>query len=227
MNPDILKKIKKCLALAKSSNVNEAATALRQAQALMKQHNINSDDVAISDVKECDINTKNTKQKPGYEQTLAIKCAQAFECDVVLKDVISKDFEITLNYQFFGLGSNAELAAYAFSVLNRQLQTARRSYMASTLSRYNPSYKTKHANSYCYGWVRTATQSISNAITPENKARLDAYKSKTFGKLQDTPPPRDVKQPFSAGAFMTGLADGKNAQYHVGMGAGEQQKRLG
>ena len=35
---DILRKIEKCLALAKSSEPAEAAAALRQAQALMREH---------------------------------------------------------------------------------------------------------------------------------------------------------------------------------------------
>ncbi|WP_252473542.1 DUF2786 domain-containing protein, partial [Microbulbifer okhotskensis] len=37
MEDAILRKIKRCLALAKSSNPNEAATALRQAQTLMQK----------------------------------------------------------------------------------------------------------------------------------------------------------------------------------------------
>ena len=36
----ILDKIKKCLKLSASSNANEAATALRQAQAMMAEYNI-------------------------------------------------------------------------------------------------------------------------------------------------------------------------------------------
>lgn len=36
-------KIKKCLALSKSSNENEAATALRMAQSLMKEFQIDPD----------------------------------------------------------------------------------------------------------------------------------------------------------------------------------------
>ncbi|PCI62013.1 MAG: hypothetical protein COB35_04855 [Gammaproteobacteria bacterium] len=35
-NEKYIEKIKKCLALAKSGNANEAAAAMRQAQALMK-----------------------------------------------------------------------------------------------------------------------------------------------------------------------------------------------
>ena len=41
---DVIEKIKKCLALSKSANQHEAATALRQAQSLMEKYNIDADD---------------------------------------------------------------------------------------------------------------------------------------------------------------------------------------
>ena len=43
----IIDKIKKCLALAKSDNPHEAATALRQAQKLMEQHNLTEQDISL------------------------------------------------------------------------------------------------------------------------------------------------------------------------------------
>lgn len=45
LDPKILAKIKKCLALASSSNPNEAATALRQARALMEKHGVTSESI--------------------------------------------------------------------------------------------------------------------------------------------------------------------------------------
>ena len=41
----VIRKIKHCLALAQSANENEAATALRQAQALMREHRLTDMDV--------------------------------------------------------------------------------------------------------------------------------------------------------------------------------------
>lgn len=40
-----IRKIKHCLALAQSANENEAATALRQAQALMREYRLTEMDV--------------------------------------------------------------------------------------------------------------------------------------------------------------------------------------
>lgn len=46
-----IEKIKKCLALGKSANEHEAAQALKQAQALMREYGISDADVALSDIK--------------------------------------------------------------------------------------------------------------------------------------------------------------------------------
>ena len=43
----VIDKIRKCMALAESENEFEAAAALRQAQRLMQQHGLSSDDVEV------------------------------------------------------------------------------------------------------------------------------------------------------------------------------------
>jgi hypothetical protein len=56
-----IEKIKKCLALGKSANEHEAAQALKQAQALMREYGISDADVALSDIKKhaCTAKTAN------------------------------------------------------------------------------------------------------------------------------------------------------------------------
>ena len=49
IDPKILGKIKKCLALSGSSNPNEAATALRQAHALMAKHGVSTHEITMAD----------------------------------------------------------------------------------------------------------------------------------------------------------------------------------
>lgn len=46
----VIRKIKRCLALSQSASENEAATAMRQAQALMRAHQLTETDVHLSDV---------------------------------------------------------------------------------------------------------------------------------------------------------------------------------
>ena len=46
----VLAKIRKCLALANSANEYEAAAALAKARALMEEHGLTDDDIALADV---------------------------------------------------------------------------------------------------------------------------------------------------------------------------------
>lgn len=60
-----LDKIKKCLRLATSANPNEAAAAMRQAQALMRKHGIGQDDVSMADVMECTAVAGSKRPRPS------------------------------------------------------------------------------------------------------------------------------------------------------------------
>lgn len=57
----VLEKIKKCLALSKSANEHEAAQALKQMQALMREYGISDADVALSDIKQHACTDKTAK----------------------------------------------------------------------------------------------------------------------------------------------------------------------
>lgn len=75
-----IRKIKHCLALAQSANENEAATALRQAQALMREYRLTEMDVKLSDVGEVESALFRTKRRPAWDQQLSIAVAEAFSC---------------------------------------------------------------------------------------------------------------------------------------------------
>ena len=59
-----IRKIKHCLALAQSANENEAATALRQAQALMREYRLTEMDVKLSDVGEVESQFSRAERLP-------------------------------------------------------------------------------------------------------------------------------------------------------------------
>ena len=73
-----LAKIKKCLALAKSANEHEAAQALKQAQALMREFEVTEQDVEWSQVNEASqpYNSRCVMWQVG----LVNMCAKAFGC---------------------------------------------------------------------------------------------------------------------------------------------------
>jgi hypothetical protein len=63
----ILEKIKKCFALAKSTNQHEAAIALKQAYALAKQHGIDNPELSINISNTNLINTKSISDRMDYK----------------------------------------------------------------------------------------------------------------------------------------------------------------
>ena len=103
MNNVLLNKIKKCLALSQSSNEHEAAIALKQANKLMKDNNIDLSDVELSDVKYVCIDRKIKNHT--YKSALAIIIAQAMECKCLYSDY---------SQRIYFVGVNPELATYAY-----------------------------------------------------------------------------------------------------------------
>uniref|UniRef100_UPI0009E92407 DUF2786 domain-containing protein n=1 Tax=Methylogaea oryzae TaxID=1295382 RepID=UPI0009E92407 len=82
-----LAKIKKCLRLAASANANEAATAMRQAQALMEQYGIEHSDVLASEAAEAKAKAGATKTPAMWENRLADLVARSFGCDLIFDSV--------------------------------------------------------------------------------------------------------------------------------------------
>ncbi|MCK9622986.1 MAG: DUF2786 domain-containing protein [Methylobacter sp.] len=176
----ILGKIKKCLRLAASSNANEAATAMRQAQALMAAHNI-----TLTDVRAAEANSHsakaNVKFKPTkWETILAQTAAKAFSCKLIFFSGVGE-------WQFIGVEIAPELASYAFGVLLRQAKRDRAEYIKNNLKRVKTKGAvTKRADVYSTNWVWAAESKIT-AIAPSSSAKtaIAAYMDKHHSKAED------------------------------------------
>lgn len=67
------------MALSKPDNVNEAASALRQAQKLMEIHGISEKDITLANIKELRFRVQKSLKRPPYLLTaLGGVCAEAF-----------------------------------------------------------------------------------------------------------------------------------------------------
>ncbi len=180
-----LDKIKKCLKLAGSSNANEAATAMRQAQALMEKYNVSHTDVQASEASETKAKA-NVKSKPtNWETRLAHIAADAFACNILF----SGSFIGNGEWRFIGVGAAPELAGYAFEVLLRQVKKDRAEYIKNQLKRCKPAPKTARADRFCMSWVLAAAGKIAAiAPSPEAKTAMAAYMDKHYSDLIDMKP---------------------------------------
>lgn len=172
MNEDILKKIKKCLALSKSSNENEAAIALKQAQTLMKQNNISLNDVEFSEIKKRTLIT-DLKRMRFVEVRLAQMVAGIFECGFLIDE--------NKNFIFYGIEPNTEIAEYAYGVLLPSLKKARKEYVSGLHGNTKLKSKRSLGDTFCMGWIFSVKTKCA-AIHPNKKMDdlLNRFKKEFF-----------------------------------------------
>ena len=177
----ILAKIKKCLALGKSSNEHEAAAALRQAQALMEKHGVSDLDMAASEASEKRARAGAVQKPASWEFALAVRVSKVFGCRVVFGRNLMAD---TGEWRFIGTGAAPEIAEYAFRVLFRQVKAARSDYVKAKLKRCGPATKTRRADLFCEGWV----YSVGSTLTAfsggdSNSSAIAAYMAQRYPRL--------------------------------------------
>lgn len=210
----VIDKIKKCLALAQSSNANEAAAAMRQAQALMKKYNVNQDQVELADVTTAS-GRANNAQKPTRYSALLVKLIQnAFGVDAVYSTVTSFG-KTTATVEFIGIGAQPEIAAYAYDVLRRQLNKDRQAYL-KTLKRFKPANKTRKANAFAEGWVFSLHDRVHHFARPEKHSQLiEKYKAQTYGgKLGEVESRKNSYRSEDGNAWNQGSKAGDKANLH-------------
>lgn len=215
----ILDKIKKCLALSTSSNSNEASTALRQAQALMSQYNV--DDGDLHEVGHVVIKYKKSKKVQSWEVSLINMAGDIAGCEVLLQTGASGCSAI-----FIGIPSKREMASYVFEVLHRQISQIRRRYMKENLTHIHSSYQRgRLADVFCGAVVHESARKVSKVINPEKEGELV---QKYRGDLI-TPgsKPKNVKFPSinnrdDYNALHSGLKAGKDVNIYGGVNRTEQ-----
>ena len=213
-----IKKIQKCMALAKSSEPHEAAAALRQAQKLIEQFGIEHPELLASGVSEEWSKSASTKTPSQYEVNLASMVCNVFGCDLMFTRRLGKSFlSIEGGYAFIGTAPAPEIAAYTFAVLRRQISKARKDYISTALKRHRKN-KTAAADEFCMGWVMAAKRQITtSARTPEQEEAIAAYKRIHYANsVQKNARSRETKN-ASDRHLTNGWVEGRKAKVHQGM----------
>lgn len=166
-----IRKIKHCLALSKSANENEAATALRQAQALMREYRLTEMDVKLSDVGEVESALFRAKRRPAWDQQLSIAVADAFGCTTLRRRKWScaKD-QLIECATFVGVSPAQNIALYAYETLHTKLTQARKEYCSAVRSGARRSeYSAETAGDhFALAWV-WEVQSKLKALVPQGE----------------------------------------------------------
>lgn len=173
LDPKILSKIKKCLALASSDNPNEAATALRQAHALMAAHGVTAAQLTMADIGESEAKSRTmARSKPAqWEMLLASTVGRAFGCQLMLHRQPSwKGVRLDRNngtYIFVGLKAQAEIASYTFDVLGRKCKKARATWISEKLSGISQTRKSALGDEFAMGWAGRIAHLVQDFAQPE------------------------------------------------------------
>lgn len=219
-----LDKIRKCLALSESSNENESAAAMRQAQALMKKYGLSSSDMSIFEVKEALIKIKY-KAPPEWFQHLGAVVAIAFGCSLFTK---------WHHFIFVGPSACSEVAGYSLEVLRNQCEANKKRFLAKEMFvGVSPATKRKLGQSFCEGFVRgiyVAIHEFASAVTDEQHQKHTNYLS----TLVDAPigqkkekKKKETSDPVKDWALAHGQVSGQKVKLHAGVAAGEQLLKIG
>lgn len=233
MNRDqAISKIKKCLALAKSSNPHEAAAGMRHAQKLMAEHGLNETDVTLADV--CEHRAKlRMKTITPWESILARKVGEAFGCDHIIHTTErqigyhSRSVQRTRTFNFIGVGAAPQVAAYAYEVLSRQCARARSEHIAKQPKNCKPITKTARGDEFAVGWVLSVQALLDQVAGNEaNRLLIEQFTAARYPNLKAANTKDRTKgRNVSTNDLHQGMEAGKSAQLNRGVG-GVQQRGL-
>lgn len=209
----ILEKVKKCLAMAKGKNANpnEAETALRQAHKLMEAYNLELGDVMASMACESGVAAGSTGKPPAWRVRLGQICADAFSTQLIIQTSPIKDAFFT----YIGCAAAPELSGYAYQVLERQLQKARRDYLA-TQKRCKRSTKIARGDAFAHAWIDAVRAKVDefSGISDNVADSIQAYMLKHFPSATKTELKRKQVKARDDSASLAGYQAGKSAQLH-------------
>lgn len=177
-NEKFIQKIKKLLNLAKkSTNPNEAASAMSKAQALMQKHGVTESDSRLSGI--CESSTKGAPsdalQPPKYVALLGEVIAIAFGVKWYATYRYTTQRGVPKRVLvFYGPDERPEIAAYAFDVLSLQLKKGRNDYLSTLRKNIKTTTKTARADTWCESWVQGAYQTIQEFAISESEETLMA-----------------------------------------------------
>ena len=235
MNRDqALCKIKKCLALAASSNANEAAVAMRQAQLLMQEHSVTMTEMELLEVSRSSSEAGNF-QACVWEVLLCTMINEIFGVQSISQQYFKQApgshasfFQKKRRMVFIGVGSGSELAAYCHDVLLRQIVKARKAYMAKLSKNCKPSTRTARGDEFAFGFVSSLRDKIA-ALKPSERdlALMKAYTEQHFPDLKMVDPKDRTKgQNVKSDDWMVGRIEGRSANLNAGVGGGQKQELL-
>lgn len=217
-----LQKIKKLLALAKSSNQHEAANALRIAQKLMRELALTEQDIALTTIEQREIKRANASDKqPLWAELLTNTINSAFG----LHAIYSWNRVQGATVIFVGPADRVTIGTYCYEVLAPQLVKARRAFINKLNKRLKLTTKTNRADLFAEGWIEAVYHQVQALVpTEEEQHLIQLYKEKHFPSLRKTEVRNAEQKARDLNAFGAGFIQGKKVRLNAGVNGAEQGK---
>ncbi|WP_455233071.1 DUF2786 domain-containing protein [Geopseudomonas aromaticivorans] len=224
----IIRKIKRCLALGKSGNPNEAEMALRQARKLMDAYRLSHADLHVSDVGS-EVRSTGKKVTPLWQRYLANAASEAFRCRSLNQLRRNPAGRLESHFLFIGVKPNAELASYAYDSLMTQITTARRSYLATLKTRSGGESRSR-GDAFCEAWVYAVGSKVTSfaednrleqegtslvALENADSAAIDLWVEQNLGTVGEAARAKEKRRYESD--IQAGLLAGAQAELHQGL----------
>lgn len=231
-NP-ILRKIRKLLALATNDAAapGEAANAMRQAQALMKAHNVTDGTLARESIGQQTVRGTRGQKPAIWENALVQLCCSAFGgCPLWTRGPKGGQGNADNGFwTFLAPRSQVELVVYAYTVLVRQLLNARAKFVeehAAEWRYFTRVQKAAEADAFCEGFVSRLREKVVPMELEE--AQLKAIENK---KDELCGPNAKAYKPTRNGqgsldSLLAGAAAGAAAHFHRATTASAPRKQV-
>lgn len=173
----ILRKIRKCLALAASSVPGEAEAAMRQAQKLMALHNVDTGTLARAALGQAQVQGTRGARPAIWENTLVWACCNAFGARPLWSSGPKGGWKDEHNgwWTFIAPKGKVELVVYAYTVLVRQLLKERAKFVAERAQGFTRVQRAADADAFCEAYAsRLYNKIIDTELSPQEREALEA-----------------------------------------------------
>lgn len=223
IDPSVLRRIKKCLALANDGRGNEAeaAAALRQAQALMRQHNVDQRTLARAELAEATGDTGAWTRPAPWEYSLGHLVARAFGCGLMALSG-NADLRRVAKVVFIGPAHSVELAAYAYTVCRRSAWKTRSKFLEAVPGGRGD--KIKAGESFCQGYVSNLNKQVASLTSDPGTAQAI---QELIAERCGTNKAKVSRRSIDNSAYFAGREAGANLSLNRPMSGAEQHLAIG
>lgn len=174
-------KIRKCLELSQSQNPHEAATALRQAQGLMRKYGLSDRDIEFIDLGKATTQREIPKVIPVHLTQLICKVAEMYRCSPMQVNNAGGS-----RVMFVGDAYMSGLAAYTYDVFSLKVEEAREVFIKTLDERINPSEIPSLADAFCIGWIVEVCSKVETTpLTEQEDEMLLSFTKKTTDNVSE------------------------------------------